>query len=197
MNKQANKVRFGLKNVHYAPILSVDDKTQKITYGDIKPFRGAVNLTIDPKGDKTEFYADDMAYFVENSNQGYEGTYEAAEVPEDFEIDILGREKDVETGVITESSEQKIKDCALMFEFDGDQHKTRHVLYRVSFARPSVGSSTKGNTTEPLTSELSFNASGRPQDGVSRRRTTKDTPDEVYNKWFDEVFEIAAKETGE
>lgn len=197
MSKQANKVRYGLKNVHYAPILSIDELTQKITYGDIKPYRGAVNLTIEPKGDKTEFYADDMAYFVENANQGYEGTYEAAEVPEHFEIDVLGRIKDVETGVITESSEQKIKDCALMFEFDGDQHKTRHVLYQVAFARPSVGSSTKTQTTEPNTSSLSFSATGRAIDGVSRRRTTKDTPEEVYNKWFEEVFEITPAETGE
>jgi len=56
-----NKVKFGLKNAHYAV---VSNNNGVITYGTPVRIPGAVNLVLNPKGDKTEFYADDMAYFV-------------------------------------------------------------------------------------------------------------------------------------
>ena len=194
-NKQANKVQFGLKNVHYAPIEKIDDVTQEITYGKIKRIPGAVNLTLDPKGDKSEFFADDTVYYSEFSNQGYEGTLEIALIPEHFAVDILGEVKDEATGMLTEATNAKHKDFALMFEFDGDKHATRHVNYNCSVSRPSQVGETKGESTEPTTNELELTASARPADMVVKRRTTVDTPQEFYNKFFEEVPEIAEKTT--
>lgn len=49
MPTTTNKVKFGLKNVHYAPITSIaDDGT--VTYGTVGEIKGAVNLSMDPNG---------------------------------------------------------------------------------------------------------------------------------------------------
>ena len=53
-----NKVKFGLKNVHYAPITaSVDGEP---TFGVPKRLPGAVSLTLDVQGEEVEFEADDV-----------------------------------------------------------------------------------------------------------------------------------------
>lgn len=186
-----NKVRFGLKNVHYA--VATEDADGALTYTAPKRYPGAVSLNLDPRGETAEFYADDRVYYATTTNNGYEGTYEAAELPIAFRTDVLGDLLD-EDGILTETSNAKPKKIALMFEFDGDVKSTRHVLYDVTVSRPGTSSSTKTETTEPTTQELSFVASPTI-DGVVKRSTTGETPDVVYNAWYTSVFEPTLVET--
>lgn len=179
-----NKVRYGVKNVHFAPITETGGV---ITFGTPVKFPGAVSLTLEPLGETTPFYADDSAYYVSVSNNGYEGTYEVAEIPLEFRTQILGDDLS-EDGVLTETTTAKPKQFAMMFEFDGDVKATRHVLYNCTAARPSQGSETKGESIEPGTSELSFTASPNAE-GVVKRSTTATTTDEIYNAWYTKVFE--------
>ena len=58
----SNKIKFGLKNVHYAVVTETDGE---ITYDTPKPIRGAVNLTLDAAGESVQFYADDSVYYEE------------------------------------------------------------------------------------------------------------------------------------
>ena len=57
----ANKVKFGLSNVHIAPITAVSGAS--ITYGEPFAIKGAVNLTLDPEGESADFYGDNTKYF--------------------------------------------------------------------------------------------------------------------------------------
>src|SRR5690554_1416584 len=127
-----NKVQFGLKNVHYAPYTIVDGV---ITYDTPIRIPGAVSLTLNPRGELTEFYADDMVYYSAENNQGYDGALSIATIPEQFAIDCLGEEKDDTDMVLTEKSTSKGKPFALLFEFDGDVKATRHVLYSCTARR--------------------------------------------------------------
>ena len=54
--KRSNKVKFGLKNCHYAK--ATFDEDGNVTYD--KPVRmpGAVSLSLDPEGENANFYAD-------------------------------------------------------------------------------------------------------------------------------------------
>lgn len=180
-----NIVRFGLRNVHYS--VATADEFGALTYGATAPFPGAVSLTLDTRGEQTDFYADDRAYYTTSVNNGYEGTYECAEVPLDFRVNVLGDELSAD-GILTENANAKVATIALMFEFDGDQKATRHVLYNVKMNRPGTGGETKTDTTDPQTSELTFVASPTVE-GVVKRSTTGDTPDEIYNAWYDAVYE--------
>lgn len=92
MSKKSNKVKFGLKNCHYAK--ATFDEDGSVTYA--KPVRipGAVSLSMDANGEIEPFYADNIAYYVVNNNSGYEGDLEIALIPESFLTDIMHEELD-------------------------------------------------------------------------------------------------------
>lgn len=191
MQKTENKVTFGLKNVHVAPVQSIAADTGVITYDKIFRFPGAMELTLDPKGESGTIDADDIAYHFMNSNEGYDGKLKVPHIIETFATKILGELKDPETGVMTELGDAEPTEFAIMFEFSGDKNKTRHVLYYCSASRPSNGSATKKGITVNER-ELAFSASPRPLDSVIKRSITSADSKEVYDNWFNEVYEPTA-----
>ena len=56
-----NKVKFGLKNVHYATVTFASDGAA--TFGTPVAIPGAVDMSLSKNGDTYEFYADDGVYF--------------------------------------------------------------------------------------------------------------------------------------
>lgn len=150
-----NKVKYGLSNVHIFPVKS--ETLEEITYDEAFRLSGAVSLSLDPLGDNNTFYADDIAYFSEYSNNGYEGELEVALLNEDFETKVLGYEKD-KNGAIIENVESKSKRFAMAFEFKGDKNKTRHIIYNASASRPKMESETQEEKTKINTDKLKFNA---------------------------------------
>lgn len=176
-----NKVQFGLKNVHWATFEI--DANGVPTFDKPVPYPGAVEITNDAKGESTEFFADDTTYYVTTSNQGYEGAYTSAEVPESFRTTVLG--ETLINGLMVERTDAKIKPVALLFEFDGDIKARRHALLNVTFNRPGFGSKTKETSAEPNTNELSYIAA--PLNGLTKITTSGTTPDDIYNNWYDTV----------
>ncbi|QTD41535.1 major tail protein [Sporosarcina sp. Te-1] len=184
-----NKVNFGLKNVHIAPFEMVGET---ITYETPYRIPGAVSLTLEPRGEMTEFYADNVLYYSSSSNDGYDGTLSIATIPEQFAIDALGEEKDVDDGVLTERADAKHKSFALLFEFEGDVKATRHVLYNCSANRPTVSGETTTNTHEPQANELTFVASARQTDYAVKTKTTAETSPAIYDAWYTKVYDKKA-----
>lgn len=187
----ANKVKFGLKNVHYA--IATETTTLGVTttsYGTPVAFPGAVSLEVNPSSsDATVFRADDSDYYiVSGSTQGFDGSYECANIPESFETDVLGATTD-DNGVIVEYANDEVKYVALMFEINGDASARRYLVPKVKFAKPGISAETTGeNGNEPKTATLDFTASPRPDDGLARVHTGDNTDAETYNGWFDAVY---------
>lgn len=184
-NTTANKVKFGLKNVHYATITT--DSTGKITYGKPVAWPGAVNLSLDAEGDTNSFYADDIAYYVTVSNNGYSGDFESALIPESFKLDVMGWNKNT-NGVIVETADAVPKEFALLFEFTGDASMVRHVLYNCKATRPSISGKTKEDSVDVQTDTLSLKATPRTSDHVTMAYVS-DTSSSVYARWYDAVVE--------
>ena len=178
-----NKIKYGLKNVHYAVQNEVNGV---VTYGAPKKWAGAVTMTNAPVGEVVEFYADDVVYFSENTNNGYDGTYETAKTPDDFRVDVLGDTIDG-NGALIENTNAKPKKIAFLFEFDGDVHQTRHILYSVAVTRPNLDGSTKTNTKTPQTESLTYQARPRIDNGNIKAKLSKGKPG--YDTFFSAVYE--------
>ena len=181
-----NRVVFGLRNAHYSIITEGEDGT--VTYGVPVALKGAVEISLEPRGETTDFYADDILYYTTVSNQGYETTLTVANIPQEFRETVLGETLIATDNVLTETTTTKSKKIAFMFEFDGDLKAVRHCLYYCTVTRPSLTSATKTESAEPQTQELSLISAPRPEDGVVKRSTTPDTPDAVYNAWYSAVY---------
>lgn len=186
-----NKVRYNLKNVHYAPIT---ETSGAVTYATPIHIPGAVSLSLTPEGDTNTFYADGMAYYVATANNGYSGDLEMALLPDQFRKDVLGETEDETDKVLMEFSNVEPKPFALLFEFDGDQKAIRHILYNCTAARPSMEGSTNTETKEPATETLSLTAT-MLADGCVKVKTGDTTPDPVYRDWYKTVWQPSATPT--
>jgi len=192
MGKQSNKVKYGLKNCHYAKATFGEDGS--VSYA--KPMRipGAVSLSMDANGDIEPFYADNIAYYVVNNNSGYEGDLEIALIPESFLTDIMHEELDG-NGVLAENANAELEHFAFLFEFDGDQRHIRHVMYNCVASRPAVEGDTNEDSKEVKTDKLTIQATPLAN-GYVKAKTGTDTTDDVYNKWYEKVYEPQAEASG-
>lgn len=176
-----NKVKYGLKNLHYAI------ETETDVYGEVKPWPGAVNMSRELQGDTNAFYADNMVYYQSYANQGYTFELESALVPEDVEKDVFGDEVDPETGIMTESRDSKTKKIALGYQIDGDQQNRMFWDYGISLSRPSTEASTTSETIEPQTDTIEGSCTGLTNSPILRVKTSASTEKTITEKWFDQV----------
>lgn len=181
---KANKVKFNIKNVHYALLKETEEG--KVTWDAPVKIPGAVSIALDAKGEITPFYADGMVYYQTSSNTGYEGDLEMALIPDSFRTDALMEKKDSK-GVLIENSNVETAKFALLFEFDGDQKSVRHVLYNCTATRPSVEGETTEDTKEPTTETLSISAAPLA-DGNVKAKTGAETDEVAYTGWYDSVY---------
>ena len=184
-----NKVKFGLKNVHYA-LLTVSEEGA-VSFGAPVPIPGAVSMSLSPQGETETFYADDIAYYVSTANNGYQGDLEIALLPDSFRTDVLREVEDETDHVLVEKSTAEPQPFALLYQFTGDQQASLRVLYNCAAARPSEASSTIKNTKTPTTDTLSLTASPLANGNI-KAKTTADTPDEIKKNWFKSVWQPGA-----
>ena len=188
----ANKVKYGLKNVHYAVATIATNGTA--TYGSPVAWPGAVNLSLDAEGDTSKFYADNIVYYTSVANNGYEGDLEVAKLTDDFLKDILGYTADA-NGILFENAGAPVVHFALMFQFEGDAHARRHVLYNCTCNRPSVSGTTKEESIEPQTETVTITATsvfhpGYDLDIVKASVTPTETTQ--YNGWNSAVYMVTS-----
>lgn len=180
----ANKVKYNIKNVHYA--VATLDAYGKAKYSTPEPITGAVSLSLSASGEKVIFYADGYAYYTVSNNQGYEGDLEVAMLPDKFRTDVLKEVLDT-NNVLIESADNDCSHFALLFEFEGDENAIRHVLYNCTCTRPPMNGKTKEESVEVQTETLTINAAPLAS-GYVKARTCEDTDSEKYNSWYSSVY---------
>lgn len=185
----ANKIKYGLSSVYYALATIANDQTA--TYETPVAWPGAVSLSLDPEGENTPFYADDVVYWVGAGNNGYSGDLEMARVIDSFKTDVLGYIED-DNGVLIEDADAEAKHFALLFQFKGDVKNTRHVLYNCTATRPSVSGETKGESVEPQTETSTITATtiynAALDKNIAKAETTPNSDDTAYRGWFSNVY---------
>lgn len=183
----ANKVKFGLSNVHISKITYGENNA--ITYATPFDLPGAVNLSLDSAGESADFYADNTKYFSDSANQGYTGTLEIALINDAFRENILGQYRDA-NGAFIENTGDTLADFALGCQFEGDTKGTRYWFYTCKVSRPSINSSTIETSKTPATDTLNITITPRITDrNVVAKMEASETNTTAYNGFFTQVYE--------
>lgn len=153
----ADKVKFGFSQVYYSMVTeTLTNGVYTYSYGTPQALPGGVSMTLSANGERTPFRADNIDYWVGNSNSGYEGTLTMAELPDAFLKAVLGQNYNAGTGEISETANDKPKPFALLYQVEGDSKAKRHVFYYCIASRPDVNAETTEATITPTTDALPF-----------------------------------------
>lgn len=190
MADKKNKVKYNLKNAHYAMLSIGEDGA--VSYGTPTAMPGSVSISLDANGEPENFYADGEAYYVINNNMGYNGDLELAMIPESFRTDALKEQLD-DKGVLIVNAQVELAAFALLFEFDGDQRHIRHVLYNCSASRPGIEGKTNEESRDVQTEKLTIKAAPLAN-GMVKAKTGDTTDATVYNDWYKAVYMPTAAE---
>jgi len=187
-----NKIKYGIKNATIFPATIAADGSA--TYGTAIPVPGSVSLSLDQQGETNIFWADNIAYYTGVSNNGYEGDWEVAKIPDAVLTEILGFVDDT-NGVLIEDANAPVKHFAFAFQFEGDVHARRHILYNCTMNRPSVASATKEEGIEPQTETVTITATSiynatLDKDIVKASATQADSKTQ-YAAWFTTAYQPA------
>lgn len=192
----ANKIKYGLKNVHYA--IGSLQTNGSMTYTTPVPFPGAVSLSLEPQGDNSPFYADNIVYWVGASNTGYQGDLEIARVIDSFKKDVLGMINDGKS-VLVEDANAPAVHFALLFQFEGDDKATKHVMYNCTATRPSAAGNTKAESVEPQTESVTITATSvynaTLDADIVKAEANGDSDSTTYSSWFNTVYLPTAPST--
>lgn len=180
----ADKVKFGIKNVHIFPITAMNLGVP--TYGNVIDVPGAVSLSLDQQGEINKFYADNMVYYQSASNNGYEGDLEVALIPDAVFTEIFKYTTDA-NNVMTENASLEFAAFAMTFEEAGDSKGTKFVLYNCTATRPSRTLNTIEDSKTPTTQTLNVSAAPLAS-GAVMAMTTDTTPDATLNSWHTTVY---------
>lgn len=191
-----NKIKYGLKNVYYA--IGTPNTSGGMTYSTPVAFPGAVSLSLEPQGENTPFYADNIVYWVGNGSTGYQGDFEVARVIDSFKEDVLGMVKDGKD-VLVEDMNAQIVHFALLFQFEGDVKATRHIMYNCTCTRAADSGSTKNESIEPQTETLTMAAtsiySAALDTDVVKAEANESSDSSTYESWFTTVYLPTAPST--
>lgn len=185
-----NKIKYNLKNVHYAVIEQEGTAETWPTYGKPVPWPGAVELNMEQQGSISKFYADGIVYWQAAKNNGYEGDLTMALIHDQFRVDCLGEELDEKAKVYLEKATGKSKSFALLFEFEGDVKNTKHILYNCTATRPNIAGKTNEEEIEPDTETLTLSAVSLPN-GYVKARSGNETDANVVADWYNTVWHRA------
>jgi phi13 family phage major tail protein len=182
------RIKFGIKNLHYA--VATDNGSGTLTYGTPAAIPGAKSLSMDAQTETLDEFADNSTWFHFDSNNGYSGTIEVEDTQEaeDFLTEVLGKSVDSVTGVVTEKSTDTAVQFALMWEFSlagATETGKRGKLYRCQAGRPSISSATKESGITVQT--LSIPVTAMPRIDTDEVQASCISTDSAYSTWFDAV----------
>lgn len=185
-----NKIKFNISNAHVAT--KTVDADGKVSFGEPFAVPGSVSLSLEAKGDIMKFYADGVVYYKASENNGYEGDWELALIPEKFRQEILKEVLD-KNKVLLEKQGVEGAEFAFGCQIDGDTKNTRFWFYNCTASRPATNGTTNEESKTPQTDKLSIVAAGEKvvegsEDYYVRAKTTNDVESTVYNNWFKSVY---------
>lgn len=186
---EQNIVNWGLAASAWGKI-TVNEQGKDV-YAPPKMFRGTRQINFTPDGEQVKVYADGTVVYVGKQNSGYSGTMEVTNLDDEFAAYALGETK-TDKGVIVENQDGQGERFYLLWEWEQDKKRTRHVMYNCTANRPDVSATTAGDGGTKSAQNRTLNIIATPRyDKVVKARSGADTDETVYNNWFTSVYEPA------
>ena len=181
------RVRYGLSNLYYA--IATDDGTGTLTYANPVKIPGAKSIALDPQGDSTDEYADDVLWLHIDGNNGYSGDLEFEDTADGaaFYNAVSGAVTD-DDDVTFESSDDRAKEFALLGQFKysgGTETGKRWCFFRCTASRSKVEGKTKEKGVEVTTNVVTITAMPRISDDMVK--ASCESTSAKYATWFNAV----------
>lgn len=176
MNK--NKVEFGTSNFHIGTY-STEDGEVKLG----KPIRipGMRALSLESETEDSNFFADDVVYFFDYTDNGLKGNLNMALFPDEFKINFLNY-KEMEDGGIAQIKGLQNKSVYFAFEGKGDKEKRRHIFFNGALGAIKREHKTLEKGKEVEEESISLTIVGDNKSGVLKISYSQ--TDEGYEKVF-------------
>ncbi len=159
-----NKVEFGISNL-WAGTYSESGGTA--TLGTPLRMPGARSLTLDAETSENKFYADDVVYWADYTDNGFKGDLTVAIFGDDFKTTFLGYVELADGGFADIKGATKPA-AYLMFEGKGDAKKRRFILLNVKFGSISREYKTVEENKEPVEEKIPVTVLGSNITGITR-----------------------------
>lgn len=185
----ANKIFYGITNVYYSKITETLGSNGQYTESYRTPVRliGARAISLPAQNENVNFPADNNPYYWRQSIiNGYEGTLTMAVIDDTFRKDILGETVNNTDNTLLEKTTDTPVPFALLFQFEGDDKATRHLLYRCIAGKPEISSQTRDTTISPGEIAIPISAGGRLSDNLLKAKAEESTT--KYSGWFSAVY---------
>jgi len=176
----ANKVEFGISQLHVGTY--VDDGEGNITLGTPYHQKGAVSFSPEEQSEKSDFYADNIAYYSTYSGGSFEGDLEVAKFDDSFKTQFLGY-KTLTNGGLANVKNATKPQVYIAFQVEGDAESRRIIMYNCSLGAITREFSTIEENKEPVTETLAVTCIGDNDSGVSMASFVPD--DAGYDTLFD------------
>lgn len=160
-----NIVEFGLSEVHIGTYEV--GPTGTVTLGQAYKVPGAVELGLDPSTETSEFMADNVKYYVDYQDNGFEGSLEMARFTDEFKVKFLGYTKLTDGGIALLKGAKKPK-VYIAFQGEGDAQSRRCILYNVALSSIKAKHKTVEKGKDPQTQSIDITVTGDNATGIVR-----------------------------
>ena len=174
----ANKVEFGISELHVG---TYTESGGSVVLGTPYHQKGAVSFSPEEQSEKSDFYADNIAYYTSYSGGSFEGDLEVAMFDEQFKKQFLGYKALTNGGLANVKNATK-PNVYIAFQVEGDAESRRVILYNCSLGAISREFATIEESKEPATETLAVTCVGDNTTGVAMASFTPD--DAGYSTLF-------------
>lgn len=161
----ANKVEFGISNLHVGTYTVANDGTA--TLGTPYAQKGAVSFSPEQDSSDNPFYADDITYWNEYTEGSFTGDLVVAKFDDSFKTQFLGYVALSDGGLAQVKNASK-PNVYVAFEIKGDAEARRVIFYNCQLGVISREYTTIEDAKTPNTETLGITVTGDNKTGVTK-----------------------------
>lgn len=160
----SNKVEFGISNLWVG---TYSESGSTATLGTPYHQAGARSLTLDAETSENKYYADDVVYWSDYSDNGFSGELTCALFSDEFKTTFMGY-VELSDGGFAQVKNATKPNTYIMFEGKGDSKHRRFILLNVSLGAISREYSTVEENKEPVEEKIPITVVGSNITGITR-----------------------------